>query len=308
MILFFIPFILIILQGLFTATETAVMSIERSRLGRAILEKKHWASRTRKFLDKPDRFFSTILICEDLLLVVASTFFAQFFIFRWGSNWVILSTVILSLFSLVIGQYIPKAIALTIPETALVMLSDLIYTLEFVLTPVVIVFSAIARGIGLILGIKKRTDIIRHSDIVFAMTEYEKETSKLASRLFNFSHRVISDVMIPLDAAHMCKQGEEKSVISEKPDRVFTRWPVFSDKPGDIIGIFNIKDYIYTDKAATRPPYYVKADERCMTVFMTMKEKGEHMAIVRGSDGSVNGIVTLEDLIEELVGEIRDEK
>jgi putative hemolysin len=308
MIIFIIPFVLIMLQGLFTATETAVMSIERSKLGRAQLEKKHWAARTRGFLDKPERFFSTILICEDLLLVVASTFFAQFFIIRWGSNWVILSTVILSLFSLVIGQYIPKAIALTIPETVLAILSDLIYALELALTPVVSVFSAIARGIGLILGIKKRTDIIRHSDIVFAMTEYEKETSKLASRLFNFSHRVISDVMIPLDAVYMCGQGEEKNVVSGKAERLFTRWPVFSGKASNINGIFNIKDYIYTGKAATRPPYYVNADERCMSVFMTMKEKGEHMAIVRGHDGAVNGIVTLEDLIEELVGEIRDEK
>ena len=303
-----IPLLLIMMQGLFTATETAVLSIEKSLLGRAKHEKKKWAMRTHKLLVNPDRFFSTILICEDLLLVVASTLFARFFLIYFGKNSIIFSTILLSFFSLVVGQYIPKSIALLIPEKTLVVSSRAIYFIEIVLTPIVFLFSVIARGIAFLFRTKTRTDVIRHSDIVFAMSEYEKEASKLTSRLFNFSRRTVVEVMIPLNAVNLCRKGDELRVFSRGLGRLFTRIPVYDGNSDNIVGIFNIKDYLYTDNLVLRPPFHVNVNDRCMSLFLTMKEKGEHIAVIRDDRNKILGIVTLEDLIEELVGEIRDEK
>ena len=83
---------------------------------------------------------------------------------------------------------------------------------------------------------------------------------------------------------------------------------MYENSPENIIGVFNIKDYFYTKKIVLREPFFVNAHDRCMNVFSIMKQKGEHLAIVRDKDEQIIGIVTLEDLIEELVGEIRDER
>jgi CBS domain containing-hemolysin-like protein len=106
----------------------------------------------------------------------------------------------------------------------------------------------------------------------------------------------------------LCKKGSEIETISKRHKRLYTRIPVYQEKRSNIVGIFNIKDYFYTNKIELRKPFFVSANDRCMLIFMAMKQKGEHMAIVRNDKKSILGIVTLEDLIEELVGEIRDEK
>ena len=308
MINFFLPILLIIFQGLFNAGETAVLSIEKSRLGLARREKRLWAIRTHNFLASPDRFFTTINVCDDLLLVIAATLFAQFFIIHFGNNAIILSTIILSLFSLIVGQYIPKSIALANPEKTMIFLNGPIFFFETLIFPIVYLFSKISREIAHLLGSRSKTDVIRHSDIIYAMSEYEKDASKLATRLFGFSKRTVTDVMIPLNAVFAVKQGNELEAISEGVERLYTRIPVCEDKKDNIVGIFNLKDYFYNDRLILRPPLFVNAKERCMKIFLTMKEKGEHMAIVRDDEKHVQGILTLEDLIEELVGEIRNEK
>jgi putative hemolysin len=113
--------------------------------------------------------------------------------------------------------------------------------------------------------------------------------------------------MIPLDAVFMCEKGSELDALSRTQKRLYTRIPVFAGKHDNIIGVFNIKDYFYTGTIEPRKPFFVNARDRCMTIFSMMKQKGEHMAVVQ-RDSRVVGIVTLEDLIEELVGEIRDER
>jgi len=299
-----IPFLLVILQGIFTATETAVISIEKSFLGRARREQKKWAIRTHALIRKPDRFFATILVCEDFLLVVAATLFAQYFITYYGARSVIFSTLIISFASFFIGQFFPKLVALAAPDRIMMVLSEPIYIISLITLPVVYFFSQTAKTIARVFRSKTHTDVIRRSDIVYALSEYEKESSLIASRLFNLSKRTVSELMIPLRAVHTAGKGHELESLGLK----VTRLPVYDDEKRSIIGVFNVKDYFFTGKFKLRPPYFVRAADRCLPVFLAMKEKVEHLAVVRDENGIPIGIVTLEDLIEELVGEIRDEK
>ncbi len=308
MLLIIIPLLLIILQGIFTASETGLISIENIKILKAKKEKKDWAMRVSNFLTQPERFFSTILVCENFILVVASTLFAKFFIEHFGDRGVIFSTVILSLFSLTVGLFIPKSIALSFPGKVMSHLSGIIYYLEIIAYPVIYFYAGISRNIARLFTTDTETDSIRRLDIVYAMSEYEQKASMLAARLFNFSIRTVSDVMIPLDAVFSCEKGSELEAISKKQKRIYTRVPVYQKERNNIIGIFNIKDYFYTNEIALREPLFVNSHERCMSIFSIMKQKGEHMAIVRDDSKQILGIVTLEDLIEELVGEIRDEK
>ncbi|UCG92040.1 MAG: DUF21 domain-containing protein [candidate division WOR-3 bacterium] len=308
MIYFFVPLLLIIFEGLFTASETGLISIEKVRVLKARREKRVWALRMSNFLKAPERFFSTILVSENFLIVIASTLFAKFFIDSFGDNGVILSTIFLSLFSLIVGQFIPKSIALTNPEETMVFLSSAIYYVEIITYPIVFFYAQLSKRIARLFKSGTETDLMRRLDIVYAMSEYEKEASTLASRLFNFSRRIVTEVMIPLNAAFLCRKGSELETITTSTKRIYTRIPVYEERYDNIIGIFNIKDYFYTDKVVLRKPFFIHAHERCMSIFLVMKQRGEHMAIVRDEKNQTLGIVTLEDLIEELVGEIRDEK
>lgn len=305
---FLIPLLLSVSIGVFTAAETALVSIEKIKILKARREKKRWAIRIYKFLEAPERFFSTILVCENFIIVIASTLYAGFFVNLLGENGIIISTVTLSLFSLFFGQFVPKSIALSHPVSTMAALSSLIYYVEIVAYPVVWFYATVAKYIAAIFRGGVRSHAIQRLDIVHAMGEYEEEASKLASRLFNFSKRRVGDVMIPLSAAFVCEKGNELKTIAGSGGRIYTRIPVYSGKRNNIVGIFNIKDYLYSEQITLREPFFVKVDERCMAFFLVLKQKGEHMAIVTDENGHQVGIVALEDLIEELVGEIRDER
>lgn len=302
-----VPLILAISIGVFTASETGLVSIDKMKLLRARREKKTWAIRLDKFITHPERFFSTINFCENFIIVAASTLFTRFFVDRIGDNGVIVSTVTLSLFALFYGQFIPKSIALVHPVKTMAALSGIIYYIGIATYPVVWFYAIAARYIARLFGGESKPSPVHRLDIVYAMSEYEKRGSRLASRLFNFSRRKVGEVMIPLDAAFMCARGSEIETIAGAASRIYTRIPVYAGARSNIIGVFNIKDYLYSGKITLRDPFFVSAEERCMAIFLTMKQKGEHMAIVKDNGRNI-GIVTLEDLIEELVGEIRDER
>ncbi|OPX18227.1 hypothetical protein BXT86_02285 [candidate division WOR-3 bacterium 4484_100] len=309
MIIFLIiPLILILCQGIFTASETGLVSIERIKVMRAKRQRKKWAVIINNFLNRPEQFFSTILVSENFILVIASTLFAHFFIENFGGSGVVISTITLSVFSLFFGQFIPKSIALSQPYATMNILAPIIYYIEIALYPIVYLYAGLANIISSVFVREKKVVSIRRLDIVYAMSEYEKEASTLASRLFEFSRRRISEVMIPIRAAFVCKLGNESVCVKKPGRRLYTRIPVYKGRRSNIVGIFNIKDYFYTNKVKLRKPLFVSGDERCMTIFKIMKAQGEHMAVVKNKKGQVIGIVTLEDLFEELVGEIRDER
>jgi len=308
MVLLVLPILLIVLEGIFTASETGLVSIENIKVLKAKKDKKKWAMHTSNFLSAPERFFSTILFCENFILVIASTLFAKFFIGQFGDNGAFFSTLILSVVSLTVGQFIPKSIALSNPERTMNILSGAINYVQITTYPLVYLYAMVSKSIAHLFKGDTEVDTIGRLDIIYAMSEYEKKASMLATRLFDFSKRKVNEVMIPLEAVFSCKKGTEKQALSKEHGRIYTRIPVYKSRTDNIIGIFNIKDYFYSDKIILRKPFFVSAEERCMTIFTTMKQKGEHMAIVRDEKNRVVGIVTLEDLIEELVGEIRDEK
>jgi CBS domain containing-hemolysin-like protein len=292
------------MQGVFAAVETAATSIEKSFLGKARNEQKKWAIRTHALLQKPDRFFATILVCEMFMLVVSATMVTQYCLVHFGGNFVFISTIILALTSFFIGQFIPKISALAVPARIMRALSGPVWVIEAVVGPVVYLFSKFAKAAALVFRSRTGADVIRSTDIVYALSEYEKESSLIASRLFNFSKRIVAEVMIPLQAVHVSQKGRELEALTWKVARL----PVYDEENRSIVGIFNCKDYLYTGKVKLRLPYYVRNSDRCLPVFLAMKEKAEHLAIVRDDNRAPLGIVTLEDLIEELVGEIRDEK
>jgi len=166
MIYLILPILLIIAQGVFTASETGFISISKMRVLRAKQEKKIWAIRMSNFLATPERFFSTINVCENFILVVASTLFAKFFIENLGDNGVIFSTILLALFSLTIGQFIPKSITLSNPDKTMIFLSEIIYYAEIITYPIVHFYANLSKGIAYLFKSKTKTDLDKEFFIV----------------------------------------------------------------------------------------------------------------------------------------------
>lgn len=306
--LIIIPLLLILIEGISAASETGLVSIGYIRIKHAVQEKQSWARIISSFLAHPEKFFSTILVYENLILVIASTLFAKFFIEWLGESGAIYATVILAFFSLVVGQFVPKMIALARPEWTMRILCPIVYIIEIVFYPWVSLYAFAAKYLARVFTHGASPEGITRLDIIYAMSEYQIRASQLAARLFDFSRRQISEVMIPLDRIYMCEKGNERTALEAKTGRTYTRIPVHRGPRENIVGIFNIKDYFYKGKVVLRKPLYVDAQERCMTIFMNMKQKGQHLAVVQNQEHRAIGIITLEDLIEELVGEIRDER
>jgi CBS domain containing-hemolysin-like protein len=296
------------LMAIFTASETAFLCIDKAKVLYLAEERNMWSIITKKFFERPAQFFSTILVCEDFLIVVASNLAALYFIRNHGERWVFLSTISLSIISLIFGQLIPKSIALLYPEKTLRVTARIIFLLRVLLTPIVGLFTGISEGIAGLFRSGSESAIIRHQDIVFAISEYEKDTSLLTARLFDFSKRRVSETMVPITIALTCKKGDDFQRFCMESQRLFRYIPIWDDENKEVIGVVNTKEYFFTGEVKVRPPSFINENERCMQAFLKMKENGEHLAVVQDNDNNVIGIITIYDLIEELVGAIREER
>ncbi len=308
MLLVLLALILVLLMGIFTSSETAFLCVDKTKVLYLAEEKKTWAMITKNFIQNPAGFFSTILVCEDFLIVIASNLMAIYFINNHGENWVFLSTILLSFFSLIFGQLIPKSIALLHPEMTLAITTRMIVFFGTLLLPVVALFAGISQSLASLFKTHSIGNIIRHQDIVFAISEYEKDASLLAARLFDFSKRKVSEIMVPINMALICRKGEDFNKFCLASDRIFRYIPVLDVEKDEVVGIINTKEFFFDRKVKIKAPFFVDEKEKCMQVFLKMKERGEHLAVVQSEKQKSIGIVTIYDLIEELVGAIREEK
>ncbi len=300
--------LIVLMIGIFTASETAFLCIDKTKVSYARAQKKVWAIITSRFIERPAEFFSTILVCEDLLIVIASNLLALFFINGYGKQWVTLATIILSAFSLIFGQLIPKSIALIYPEKTLSVSVRIIQLFRIILLPVVALFAGISSGIAGLFKSHSDSAIIRHQDIVSAIGEYERDTSFLAARLFDFSKRKVGDIMVPIAMTVKFRIDDNFRQFCVGSKKIFRYIPVYEGESNNIVGVISTRDYLFNDRVTMKEPFFVSESEKCMHTFMKLKKNDEYIAIVRNNNKEVTGIITIYDLIEELVGAIREEK
>lgn len=300
-------FLAILFQSIFTASETALIRLDRLKLKEQAKAGLRWARAALDFLERPEEFFTIILICEDCALVAASIFLERFFVHNFGGKSTIFAVIVLSLVSLIIGQFLPKAAALHLPEQIMSALAGFLSLLKQIIRPVSLAFSFLAK---IIYRSSRPDDFPFHRrDIVTALNEIERSASRILARLFAFSETKVEDVMIPSDEVIMLphsitiEQIQQQNLL-KKP---YTRIPIYHDDPTRVTHVINLRDIIYHGKIIFRRAFNIETGMRAMALFKKMQKQGEHMAIVVDSQKCMLGIVTMDDLIEELVGEIRDE-
>jgi putative hemolysin len=336
----FLIIIFIFINGFFAATEIAVVTLRKSRIKKLMDDGKKNAVILHKLREAPEKFFATIQIGVTLAVTLASAIGGVIAVetlkpileglsipFLSASSEVIAIAIVASVityFSIIFGELIPKSVALSHPETV-----------GLLSAPVIEKFSKLANLFVQILmfttnmllkpfGKKafRKKSYISEDEIKLLLEEgsekgiFEDEEKQLIHSVFDFADIFVKEVMVP--TPQMVTIGinihidEVKQIILEEK---FTRYPVVGTDLNDIRGILHAKDFfnslLKTDKIILRriikPPLFVPETMKISFLLRDMQKKRVHMAIVIDEYGAVSGLVTLEDLIEEIIGEIRDE-
>lgn len=317
--------VLIFLSGFFSSAETAFSTLNRVRMRNLEEEGSKKAARVNKILESYSKMLSAILIGNNIVNLSASSLTTAFVIGVCGNAYIGLGTGILTIVVLLGGEIIPKTWANLNSEKLALAYSSIIYALMKVMTPVIFIVDLLSNGILKLLHVdpNKKMDTITESelktyvDVSHEDGQIESDEREMIYNIFEFSDTCVKDIMIP--RTNMVTVNADESVndlIKVFHESMYTRIPVYQEDKDSMIGFVNIKDLFIarisgqkniTLKSLLREAYYTYEYKKNADLLLEMREKSMNVAFVLNEYGSTVGMVTLEDLLEELVGEIRDE-
>ena len=335
----FLIIIFIFINGFFAAAEIAVVKLRRTRIKQLINEGKKNAVVLEKLREDPDKFLATIQIGVTLAVAIASAIGGAVAvetlkpalkniplpIISLSSDVISIAvvTVIITYFTIVFGELIPKSIALSHPETVGLMIAPLIHKFSKLATIFVKILTVSTNILLKPFGKKafRQRGYISEEEIKLLIEEgrekgiFEAEERELIHSVFEFTDMSAKEVMVP--TPHMVTirlnmtLEDIKTTISEEQ---FSRYPVVGKDFNDIRGILYVKDFQNAlvkgqvdVRKIIKPPFFIPETMKISKLLKEMQRKRIHMALVIDEYGGVSGLVTMEDLLEEIVGEIRDE-
>jgi len=312
---------LVFLSCFFSSAETAYSTVNRVRLRTLEEEGSRRAAKTNKILDNYSKMLSTILIGNNIVNLSASAL-ATTLAMRISLP-VGIATGILTIVVLLFGEIIPKTWARISSEKISLAYSNIIYGLMNLLTPVIFVVDKLANGILRLLRIdpsKKITtmteaELRTYVDVSHEDGVIETEEKEMIYNVFDFSDALAKDIMIPrINMVTVDINASYQEVLSVFRESMYTRLPVYEDDMDNIVGLINIKDFILTDhdndfhiKSILREAHYTYEFKKVADLLYELREKATSATFVLNEYGATVGMITVEDLLEEIVGEIRDE-
>ncbi len=315
--------VLVFLSAFFSSAETAFSTVNRVRL-RTLAEEDHkGAIRVLAILDQYGKMLSAILIGNNIVNLSASSLMTTFAISFWGSKAVGIATGILTFVILMFGEIIPKTWAMQRAEPIALLFGPVIRLLMMILTPVIFLVDMLSNWILRLLHISSEgnnfsiteKELKTYVDVSHEGGAIESEERTLIYNVFDFGDTVAKDIMIPrIQMTTVPLSATYQELLSTFQSCMFTRLPVYDEDPDHIIGIVNIKDFIlvkdkekFSLKKILREAYYTYEYKNVSDLLMEIRETSCNIAFVLSEYGATVGMITMEDMIEELVGEIRDE-
>lgn len=315
--------ILLALSAFFSSAETALTTVNKLRIRGLVDDGDERAIILTKVTDDPGKLLSAILIGNNIVNISASsiaTLLATDFLGNAGAG---IATGVMTLLVLVFGEVTPKTYASLQAEKIALKYAKIIYGIMFLFTPLIFVLDLLSGGILRLLGIDpdKRDDSVTEEDlrtIVEAGHEdgvLENEEHKMINNVFDFGDHQAKDIMVPrVDMCFLRLDSTYEEFINIYKEEKFTRIPVYEESRDNVVGILNVKDLLLYDKTQEfhvrdflREAYYTYEFKNTSELMMEMRKNSISIAIVLDEYGATAGLVTLEDLLEEIVGDIRDE-
>ncbi len=315
--------ILLLLSAFFSSAETALTTVNRIRMRTLAEDGDKRAERVLRITDDSGKMLSAILIGNNIVNLSASSIATSLAIELWGSVGAGIATGILTFLILIFGEISPKTLATIYSERIALTYSAAIELLIKILTPVIFLINKLSMGFLLLMRVDPKAgeqqlteeelrtivDVGKESGVL------ETEEHEMINNLFDFGDAQAKEVMVPridMTFANIASTYDELIEIFQEDK--FTRLPVYEDTTDNVVGILNMKDLLlYKDKAhfcirdIMREPYFTYEHKNTAELFMEMRKSSISLAIVLDEYGATAGLITLEDLLEEIVGEIRDE-
>ncbi len=314
--------VLLLLSAFFSSAETSLTTINPIKVRTLIENGNKRALKLQKITEQHGKMLSTILIGNNIVNISASSLATTMAITLWGSYAVGIATGVLTLLVLLFGEILPKNMAIIKAESLALFYAPIIYGLMWILTPVIFLVDHIAGFFMKLLHIdpgKKNlmteTELRTYVDVSHEDGVIESEEKEIINNLFDFSDSVAKDIMIPrIDMVTIEENAGYDELMALFRECMYTRIPVYKEDRDNVIGLVNIKDFILVNDIETfrvadiiRDAYYTYEFKKTADLLMEMKETTNNVAFVLSEYGACAGMITLEDLLEEIVGEIRDE-
>ena len=319
----FIVLGLLVLSAFFSSSETAMMAVNKIRIRNLADAGLSSAQTLMKVLDNQPKMLSAILIGNNIVNISASSLSTIVVTRAFGDMYVGVGTGILTLLVLIFGEITPKTSATLYSETMALRFAKPIYMIMQVLTPVIFIVDKLSQGVLRLLHVdpNKKQDAITEDElrtIVEVSHEegvIESDEKKMIYNVFDFGDSVAKDIMVPrIDMTFIDVNATFSEVIEVFREVKYTRYPVYEETTDNVIGIINIKDLLLTENQKKfcirdylREPLYTYEFKKTAELMVELRKTQNNIAIVLDEYGATAGLITLEDMLEEIVGEIRDE-
>lgn len=315
-----IVIICVLLEGFFSGSEMAFVNADKYRLTLAQDAGSRRAALAMRLIKSPAKFFSTTLFGTNVFMVTGSVIITLFIIDRWGGEYAPFALLFWP-FALIFGEIVPKSIYQHHADKMVVMVAPILMGASVVFYPAVWLLSKLTDS--LFGGLKRRAiapERLSREELELMLEVGRAEASDvrpvertLISRIFDLADKKVENIMTPLVdvvAVPLSSGGRDAEHIFESSGH--SRLPVYDGRVLNIVGYITNADMLFGKEGApvrelTRPAYYVPEEMPLDELLVAMKRRGQSLAVAVDEYGAATGIVTVEDLMEEVVGEIRDE-
>jgi len=314
--------ILIFLSGFFSSAETAFVSCNKARIRSLADDGDKKAARVLRILEKGSKLLSTVLIGNNIVNLSASSISTVLATDYFGMP-VGIMTGILTFVILIIGEVVPKTWATVSADKMALNYARIIQILMVVFTPIIFVVNGVAKAFLFVMRIDAdgKSDAITEDaiktyvDVSHEDGEIEPEERDIIYNLFDFTDHVAKDIMIPkVRMVSVDVNFTYDEVLDVFKECMYTRLPVYEEEKENIIGVINMKDFIALEdhenfkvRDIMREALYTHEFKKTQDLLAQMRKETSNIVFVLNEYGTIEGMITLEDLLEEIVGEIRDE-
>lgn len=313
---------LIAVSALSAMAEAALLSVSKFKVRAWIEKKKFGAVYVKKLKDEPVFFLSTLLITNNLVNTAVAAITTSIALDYFQSNAIAIATGIATFLILVFGDIIPKSIGANNNERLSPIIAPVVWNLGIALYPFIKALGLLVKGINALIGTRKTQpftkeelkSIIKYSEEEGSIKHTEK---RLIQRVFEFGNTTVADVMTRKKSMIMVESEMKiRDALQLSTAKLYSRFPVYEKSRENIVGILYLKDTLHFAKSGKldakveqvmKKPFFVFENKKLDSMLRLFQARKEHMAIVINNKAQVVGLVTIENILEEIVGEIVDE-
>lgn len=318
----------VVMVALLAGSEASLLSVNKIRIRNLAEQGVKKAQQVLKLVEKHDKLFATILTTENAFIILASSLGAAYAIElltpTLGSNAVLVASMVMTVFVVIFGEITPKVFAAQNSEKVALSVAGPLLALMLVVSPVIKLFTLVTNALLWVLGVRGRhkSPFLTEEDLRMMIQVssregvIQQEESDLLHNVFEFGDTVVGEVMIPRTQIEALTENVTIGEVFSKLSEVgHSRYPIYGENLDDVVGIVYVKDLvtaIATGKAKSEdcareffsPPVYVPENKLIGELLPEMQKKRVQMVIVADEYGGTEGLVTVEDLLGELVGEM----